>query len=71
MTVVDLIMKLSSLPPDMEVVYDSGMSETEFSIAFKLVPIDSASEIITPEKEHYILLYQKSMLPDLLDPDEE
>ena len=71
MNAVDLIMELSKLPPELEVVYDASMNEESNIVAFKLVPIDAVNEIISDKGVHYILLYQKSMLPEPLDEEDD
>jgi hypothetical protein len=72
MRTVDLIMELSKLPPELEVVYDGSMNGDGISFPeFRLVVIDTASEIIDNKEQHWILLYQKSMLPEDIDSEEE
>lgn len=59
MTVVDLIMKLSSLPPEMEIVVDKTREGDE---VFRLMPVDDAVIIGTDIGDRYVLLYQEGTL---------
>ena len=52
MNCIDLIMELSKLPPDMEVVY--GVSQDENG--FKMVIVSELEEIITDGDIHYVML---------------
>ena len=52
MNCIDLIIALSKLPPDMEVVYELEQSEE----GFKMVVVEDMDEIITDEGVHYVLL---------------
>jgi len=53
MTVVDLIMELSQLNPDLEVIYDTSK---EGDLEFRMVVVQNAGEIETDKKEKYVLL---------------
>jgi hypothetical protein len=53
MTCMDLIIELSKLPPDEEVVYDMTQDGAE---AFCLVVVDDIGEIITDNGTRLILL---------------
>jgi len=53
MTVIDLIIELSKLPSDLEVVYDNTASGEN---AFRMVIVENAGEIETDTKERYVLL---------------
>jgi hypothetical protein len=52
MNCIDLIVALSKLPPDMEVVYEVEQTED----GFKMVVVEDMDEIITDEGVHLILL---------------
>jgi len=53
MTVIDLIIELSKLPSDLEVVYDNTASGEK---EFRMVIVENLGEIETDTKERYILL---------------
>jgi hypothetical protein len=53
MTCIDLIIELSKLPPDLEVVYDNTASG---EMEFRLVVVETVGEIETDIKEKFVLL---------------
>jgi hypothetical protein len=53
MTAIDLIMLLSQLPPDIEVVYDNTQKGDE---GFRLTVVECAEEIESDGGEKFILL---------------
>ena len=53
MIVSDLIAKLQSLPPNLQVMFDATPKDAEM---FKFVSVDECDEIVTNENEDYVLL---------------
>jgi hypothetical protein len=53
MTAIDLIIELSKLPSELEVVYDNTASGEK---EFRMVIVENLGEIETDTKERYILL---------------
>ena len=52
MTVVDLIMELSKLPPEMEVIFQKAESEEGFTMEV----VEVVDEIIVDGGTHYIMI---------------
>lgn len=52
MTTIDLIMELSKLPPDMEVIYQINDDNDRFT----MIVVSEVDEIITDNDDHYIML---------------
>jgi len=68
MTVIDLIIELSKLPSDLEVVYDNTASGKK---EFTLVVVGNAGEIETDTKERYVLLNCDNMEDISQDEDDD
>lgn len=52
MTTIDLIMALSKLPPDLEVIYDNTQPEDE---GFRMVVVVDAERVRTDNGEYVLL----------------
>jgi hypothetical protein len=66
MTAIDLIMELSKMPPDMEVIYQLSEDKDRFT----MIVVAEIDEIITDNDEHYIML-NPSYNEEKLDENEE